>query len=162
MTAPRAVPAILVVALGACMAGASDPEPQPGAGAGPDTIRGAVAVVGAEPLTQVVLRTDGRQVRLDGPATDELRQVHGLVVQADGRLRDGAMTVTGFRVREADGLPAADGTLEVRGDTAVLVTASGGRLEWTPVPSALRTRAGQRVWIAGPPGSEPQAWGVIR
>ena len=162
MIGPRAVPGLLVAVLAACTAGAPDADGPPGAGAAPDTLRGAVAVVGAEPLTHVVLRVDGRQVRLDGPATDQLRQVHGLVVRADGRIRDDGMTVTGFRVREADGLPAADGTLEVHGDTAVVVTASGDRLRWTPVPSALRPSAGERVWIAGPPGSEPRAWGVIR
>ena len=102
-----------------------------------DTLRGEVAVVGADPLTRVVLRTDDRSITLEGPAVDQLRRVNGLTVRVDGSLRDDAMTVTSFRVRAVDGLPAADGVLVVEGDTAVLVR------------------------IAGEMGGEPQAWGVI-
>lgn len=126
-----------------------------------DTLRGTIAVVGADPMTRVILRTDDQRVTLRGSATDRLRRVTGLVVRVTGRRDGAAMTVTSFRVREAEGLPAADGILEVDGDTAVLVTPDGERLRYSPVPTALRARAGARVWIAGPVGGEPQAWGVI-
>ena len=125
-----------------------------------DTLRGTVLVVGADPVTRLVLRTDDGQIGLEGPAAGPLRRAAGLGVRVDGRIADGAMTVTAFRIREADGMPAADGLLEVAGDTAVLVTPDG-RLPYAPVPTALRARVGAWVWIAGPPGGEPQAWGVL-
>jgi hypothetical protein len=149
----------VAVALGACAGGSGGGGPDPDAA--PDTVRGTVLVVGADPMTRVVLRTGDGRLDLEGPEADRLRRVNGLGVRVDGRIDGAAMTVTGFRVREADGLPAADGILELDGDAAVLVTAAGERLRYTPVPSALRARAGERVWIAGAVGGEPQAWGVI-
>jgi hypothetical protein len=127
-----------------------------------DTVRGTVRVVGADPATRVVVRTDGATVAVAGAAADALRRVNGLVVMVRGRLADGRMDASAFRVREADGVPAADGVLEIDGRDAVLVTADGERLRFSPVPTALRARAGARVWIAGEVGAEPQAWGVIR
>lgn len=126
-----------------------------------DTLRGTVLVVGADPVTQVVLRTEHGRVTLQGPALDQLRRVNGIGVRVDGRLEGTTMTAAGFRVREVDGVPAADGTLEIDGATAILTTPDGRRLRYAPVPTSLRARAGQHVWIAGRPGGEPQAWGVI-
>lgn len=150
----------LLAVVGACASGGND-DPDADAVAAPDTLRGTVMVVGADPMTRVVLRTDTGRVSLEGEAADRLRRVNGLGVRVDGRLAGSAMTVVDFRVREADGMPAADGILELDGDTAVLVTATGRRLRYTPVPSALRARVGARVWIAGRADGAPQAWGVI-
>lgn len=152
---------LLAFLLGACAPSPDAGDAAASGGAMTDTLRGTVAVVGADPLTRVVLRTGAVGIDLEGPEADTLRRVNGLVVRVEGRLQDSVMTVTGFRVREADGLPAADGILEIHGDSAVLVTPTGERLQYAPVPSALRAAAGKRVWIAGPVGSEPQAWGVI-
>lgn len=161
MSAPLPHRVLLVtLAMAGCVAGASEAGDATGGGVA-DTLRGTVAVVGADPLTRVVLRTGSTGIGLEGPAADTLRRVNGLVVRVEGRLQDSVMTVTGFRVREADGLPAADGILEIEGDAAVLVTPTGERLRYAPIPSALRDVAGERVWIAGAVGSEPQAWGVI-
>lgn len=151
--------ALFLVALGAltgCAGGPGTGEPMTA-----DTLRGTVRVVGADPVTMVVLTTDQGSVTLRGEATDALRRVNGLVVRVRGTLRDNAMDVTAFRVREVDGMPAADGVLELEGETAVLVTPDGRRIRYTPVPVALRSRVGARVWIAGTEGGEPQAWGVI-
>lgn len=149
-----------LVSLTAC-GGATGEADGPGAGTAPDTVRGTVAVVGADPATHVVVETDGGRLRVRGPAADGLRRVAGLDVRVDGRLDGATLTATGFRVRELDSLPAADGVLEIDGDAAVLVTPSGERVRYSPVPAALRARAGARVWIAGRPGQEPQAWGLI-
>ncbi len=145
-----------LTALAGCAGGPGAGEPMAA-----DTLMGTVRVVGADPATMVVLATADGRVTLRGDATDGLRRVNGLVVWVRGTARDDAMEVTGFRVREADGIPAADGILELDGDTAVLVTPDGARLRYTPVPTALRGRVGARVWIAGRAGGEPQAWGVI-
>ena len=127
----------------------------------PDTVRGVVAVVGADPLTRVMIEADGRRLTVAGPAEDGLRRVHGLEVRVDGRIEGSTLTAARFRVRALGELPAADGTLEVDGDTAVLVTPDGDRLSFGSAPPALRARAGARVWIAGHEGDAPQAWGVI-
>ncbi len=151
-------PALAVFVLTACVVTSG------GSGAGGtavDTLRGTVAVTGADPLTHVVLRTDAGAVDVQGPGAELLRSVNGLEVMVEGHRAGSTLTARAFRVREADGLPAADGVLEVEGDTAILVTPGGERLAYTPIPSALRARAGQRVWIAGVVGSEPRAWGVI-
>lgn len=153
----------LLGGLAACAAG------EPGAGkpagaaepAAVDTLRGTVRVVGADPVTQLILRTEDGPVDLQGPAADELRRVNRLVVRVRGHLDGSTMTVADFRVRTAEGLPAADGTLEIDGNAAVLVTPDGERLRYAPAPTSLRARAGSRVWIAGEVGGEPQAWGVI-
>lgn len=154
-------PALALALAGVACAAGTGGDPAPAGDPAPDTLRGTVMVVGADPVTRVVLRTAAGRVGLEGEAADRLRRVNGLGVRVDGRVDGATMIVTGFRVREADGLPAADGVLEVDGDTAVLVTATGERLRYAPVPSALRARAGARVWIAGEVGGAPQAWGVI-
>lgn len=161
----------LTSALAACTAGGGAADGTIGGDArGPDaaadtvatdTVRGTVAVVGADPVTHVVLRIGDGTVSVEGPATDGLRRVNGLGVEAAGRVDGAAMHVTDFRVREAEGLPAADGILEIHGDTAVLIGPGDERRRYTPVPASLRARAGARVWIAGQVGGEPQAWGVI-
>ena len=130
-----------------------------------DTVRGIVAIDGAEPLTRVVVRRpDGRAIEVRGPLADTLRGAVGLDVMVSGA-RAGAggdlIEAAGFRVRGLDGIAAADGRLELDGDGVVLVTVDGGRLRYPAAAEALRRLAGRRVWIAGTPGSEPQQWGAL-
>jgi hypothetical protein len=135
------------------------------AGAGPmaaDTLHGMVEVVGAEPLTRVVLRTAHGDVVLAGHYAEPLRNASGIEVWAAGRLAaDGSMLLDAFRVRAVDGVPAVDGVLELDGAGAVLVTADGDRIRFSTAPVGLRALAGQRVWISGPPGGEPRSWGSL-
>lgn len=159
------------LALAACAAPAHEPAPAPGgtgveaeepAAATPaDTLRGTVAVVGAEPLTELVLQVDGRPIRLEGSAVTTLRHADGLEVRVAGTRLDDRFRVASFRVRGAHGLPAADGILALDGDDAVLATTRGELLRFRPAPRALREHEGARVWIAGAPGGEPQAWGIL-
>jgi hypothetical protein len=151
----------VITLAGAALAGCAA-TPEAGGPVAGDTLRGTVRVVGADPATMVVLDTGDGRVTLRGEATAGLRRVNGLGVWVRGALRGGAVDVTAFQVREADGMPAADGVLQLDGEAAVLVTADGERLRYTPAPAALRARVGARVWIAGPVGGEPQAWGVIQ
>lgn len=149
-----------LAALGATACG-----PNQHAEAGPmaaDTARGLVAVVGADPATRVVMRTPDGDLPLTGEHAAALRRAAGIEVWAAGRrAADGALEVEAYRVRSADGLEAVDGVLEMDGDAAVLVTPAGDRIRYTPVPPGLRPLEGRRVWIAGPPGGEPQAWGSL-
>lgn len=126
-----------------------------------DTLRGTIAVVGAEPLTTVVIDAGPARMPLEGRAVEALRRVNGLEVRLEGRREGRAYVAESFRVRGADGKPAADGILEVSGDSVFLVTPEGERLGHTPVPAALRGWVGDRVWIAGTVGGEPRAWGRI-
>jgi hypothetical protein len=126
-----------------------------------DSLRGTVAVVGAEPLTRLVLRTHAGAVDLEGRAAPALRSVRGAEVRVDGRQDGDRFIADAFRVRAVDGVPAADGTLELDGDRAVLVAPDGTRIPYGYAPAALREHRGQRVWIAGPADAEPLAWGRI-
>lgn len=127
-----------------------------------DTARGVLEVVGAEPLTRVALRTAEGQLPLSGPAADTLRMASGIEVWVSGaHHEDGSLRVDSYQVRSVAGVPATDGVLELDGDAAVLVTATGERVRFTPAPAGLRGLEGRRVWIAAPPGSEPQSWGVL-
>lgn len=127
-----------------------------------DSLRGTVAVVGAEPLTRVVLQSvAGEQLQIEGRAATLLRRLDGIDVLVGGRFARGRLQVGSFRVVGANGRPAADGVLALEGTAAVLVGANGVRLHFTPAPLTLRDHVGSRVWIAGVPGGEPEAWGVI-
>ncbi|HSH46661.1 MAG TPA: hypothetical protein VK966_12525, partial [Longimicrobiales bacterium] len=110
-----------------------------GEAAAADTLRGEVAVVGADPLPRVVLRPasgdPAAEVWLTGPVADTLRSLTGVEVMV--RLPRPVPATTGvaealqptaFRVRALEDAPAVDGVLEVDGDIAILATASGERL----------------------------------
>jgi hypothetical protein len=157
--------AIAGLALGGCsvtVVHGSHPAAAPAAdGAPADTLRGTVQVTGAEPLTRLVLSTADGAVDLDGPAADPLRQLRGVEVAVEGRREDGRFVADAFRVRGLDGVPAADGRLELLEGRAVLIGPDGARTAFGIAPEALRAHRGRRVWIAGPAGTEPEAWGLI-
>lgn len=136
----------------------------PSAVARPDTLRGVVLVVGAEPQTMVALRTATRTITVGGAAESDLRRVVGAEVYAEGR-RGGdplrAWLVDRFIVRAMDGVPARDGILETSGDAIVLRLADGSRSPIVSPPAALRTHVGQRVWLTGSARAAPEAWGLI-
>ena len=165
----RAPGAPALALAGALLAGACGPghADAPGSDQAPpsadgDTLRGIVAITGSDPLTTVVLRkADGAAVAIRGALADTLRHAEGLDVRLTGAVADGAVSPRRFLVRGMDGLPAADGTLELHGDTAVLATADGARIRHPLAPEDLRLMAGRRVWIAGHPGAEPQHWGAL-
>jgi hypothetical protein len=146
--------------------------------AAPDTLRGLVAVVGAEPGSWVVLRpaTGGPEITLQGDPVRELRRLSGVEVQVEGQAGAGGGAVAGppgasagrsftvqrFAVLAVDGIPAVDGVLEIEDDVAYLILTGGDRIRIAHLPAALRDQSGARVWLAGPLEGEIQAFGVIR
>ena len=164
------VAAALLGAAAACNSGSMPPGGAPGAAsaAAVDTLRGTVAVVGAAPVTRVVLRPagGGADIELVGAQRDALARVAGAEVRVAGRHTRGtasapALEVASFAVTAVDGQPAVDGRLEREGGQLVLVTADGRRIRLVQPPAALADLVGGRVWVAGPLDREPQAFGLI-
>lgn len=169
---------MLVVLLGACArpsaatAGAQGRGPT-AEGVSLDTVRGVVRVVGASPMTAVLLATAaGDRVSVSGRATDALRRLAGLEVTATGRrtgARDAMAAPRGlpvfeadrFVVRASDGVPAHDGILLRQRDRWELLLDDGRRVAVAALPPSLGARVGRRVWLAGALEGAPVAYGVI-
>jgi hypothetical protein len=160
---PGAGVGVTLAMAAAVLAGACGTNHQPGEGPmAADTVRGVVEVAGAEPLTRLVLRTPDGDLPLSGPPAEALRRASGVEVWLAGsRSEDGSLVVATYRVLSVDGVQATDGVLELEGNAAILVTPEGKRVRFAPAPAGLRSLAGQRVWIAGPPGGEPHSWGML-
>jgi hypothetical protein len=146
--------------------GTSAPPPPSGSppAAASDTARGIVAVVGAVPITEVVLRQPtGRPITLTGPLAKEIGVASGADVAVRGRRVDArTIEVDSYAVRSVDGVTAITGTLAADGDRLVLVTDDGRRHLIARPPAPLREHVGARVWITGDLGSVINAYGVLR
>lgn len=132
-------------------------------------LRGVVAVVGAEPMTEVVLRGDaGRSVRLVGAAQEELRRLSGVEVWVRGRLVPGptprpSLEVARYAVLSVGGVPARDGVIAAASGQWYLVTLDGTWHRLPPgAPAALRAQLGARVWVSGRDTNQIASFGVIR
>lgn len=141
------------------------PEPE----TRPDTLRGTVAVVGADPATYVTLRRGdaAEELILVGEHERALARLAGMeiwveAVPAEGPIPRPTVHVLRYAVRAMDDLPAVDGVL-TRDDEGryVLRLADGSRRVIQQPPEALRHQLGARVWVAGPPDRSPQAYGII-
>ena len=161
---------LLGAAAAACNSGGvpAGGTPDAASAAAVDTLRGTVAIVGADPLTRVVLRPagGGADVELVGAQREALGRLAGAEVRVAGRQARGtasapALEVASFAVTAVDGQPAVDGRLEREGGDLVLVTADGRRIRLVQPPAALQDWVGARVWVAGPLDREPQAFGLI-
>jgi hypothetical protein len=149
---------LAVLASGAC----APNHGEEGSPMAADTARGIVEIVGAEPITSVRIATADGRLTLTGPDADGLRLAAGTEVWVAGTREAGdGFRIEAFAVRAIDGMAAVDGILELDGDAAVLVTRTGDRVRFAPAPAGLRPLEGRRVWIAGPAGGEPQAWGSL-
>jgi hypothetical protein len=139
------------------------PTPTP-APAASDTARGIAAVVGAVPITEVVLRpASGRPITLTGPLAREIGVASGADVWVRGRRVDArTIEVASYAVRSVDGVTAITGTLTADGDRLVLVSDDGRRHAIARPPAPLREHVGARVWITGDLGTTINAYGVLR
>lgn len=139
----------------------------------PDTARGVVQRVGAEPLAAMVLvPEDGSVLALHGAAPADLAAVSSVEVMVAGSMttrRDPAAAPAGapvfevrwFEVRAVEGVPALDGVLEQDGPRWLLRTRDGVRHVVARLPSLLTGEPGARVYLAGPLDQPPVAYGII-
>lgn len=141
--------------------------------AGGDTLRGIVSITGSEPMTSVVVTPrQGDAVIVQGAPAIALRNADGLEVRLDGK-RTGARAIgagpgpspvfeaRAFIVRALDGQPAMDGTLERAVSGFALRTADGRLTAIAALPDGLREHVGARVYLVGPLGAAPSAYGVL-
>jgi len=145
------------------------PGVPPAAPVGDTVVRGVVAVVGADPLPEVVVAAGprGREVAVIGPLRAELGALSGAEVEVRGRSVPNplgapplAVDVASYEIVLIGGEPPIVGTLEARGDEVWL---AGRRL--VAAPRELRGAVGRKVWAVGRPtegGVTVLSFGVIR
>ncbi len=123
-----------------------------------DTVRGVLTFRGVEPTRQVVLQTPDGTVALSGMATRGLARVVGTEVVIRGvRISPVDIVVSDYIVRASEGVRVYDGVLNSVEGTLRL---TGGGVHRVPVPPAIRSLSGSRVWIAVRDGV-PIRYGVI-
>lgn len=144
---------------------------QPRQGSGDTIARGVVAVVGADPLSQVTVSVrfgqETRQVAVLGPLRAELGTLHGTAVEIRGTAVANvqpapprAVLVTSYEVVAINGERPIVGVLEEKQDG---LSVSGTHL--VGAPQELAQAVGSKVWVLGRPsngGIVVQAYGIIR
>ena len=143
----------------------------------PDSARGIVRRVGADPLSRLaLLAVPPRTVpplALTGALSTELQAAEGLEITVAGRMtaeisRDvspgGArvFVAQSYRVHAADGVEAHDGVLASENGRWFLEVSPSTRVAIIEMPSALTSHLGARVFLVGPLTKAPQAFGVLR
>lgn len=154
--------------------GAGGPLAAPEGRGAPDTARGLLERIGNEPLASLVLRRgEAAGLALESAEMDLLVAVVGTEIVVAGQLTDRVdhtaspvglpvFEVAWFEVRAVEGVPALDGALESDGSVWFLRTRDGVRHALRHVPPSLTSRAGARVFLAGPPDQAPAGYGVIQ
>jgi hypothetical protein len=174
--------AVIVTVLDACTRRALSPKQEVGmtdeiAMASPDTARGIVRRVGADPLSRLALLPvpprAAPPLALSGVMDSELQAAEGLEVMVAGRLTTeisrevapgGArvFTVQRFAVRAADGVEAHDGRLVSLNGRWYLESTPDTRVLIVGLPGALTGQVGARIFLVGPLNKTAQAFGVLR
>ncbi len=121
-------------------------------GVAPDTARGTVAVVGADPFTAVILQTAEGEIALDGPLTNELETLHGAQLSVTGtehRLTESGggrsrFAVAGYTIESIGGEKPVVGILSIRDDSVWV-----GSTRLAAVPREFLELAGAKVWVTG-------------
>lgn len=105
---------------------------------------------------------DGTEIALTGDQAGTMSTLIGDGVEVSGVLDDvGQLTVQRFVLLTVGGESVMDGVLDLTEDGFTLhLTAGGHRIVIDP-PEELQQLVGNRVWIAGPDGATPTAFGVI-
>ena len=143
----------------------------------PDTARGIVRRIGADPLSRLTLfptaASDSNPLALSGAMHSELAAAEGLEVMITGtRTAERAMDVAPggfivfdvrrFVVRAVDGVQAHDGILRRLGGRMYLETSPGNRRPIVHLPNALQDQVGARIFLVGSLERAPIAFGVLR
>ncbi|MBU6365300.1 MAG: hypothetical protein KJT01_03755 [Gemmatimonadetes bacterium] len=166
---------MLALATAGCSRPATPPPP-PRSAVGADTVRGIVAVTGADPQWRITLTTAGGVVHdvrsAGGSATslDELKGADHLEVTLLGDVTAGpgelpgarGFRMTGFVVRAADGADAMDGILVREPSGYGLRLMDGTTLPIAALPKPLTGQVGARIFWVGPTDLLPAAYGVLR
>lgn len=165
--------AVLAAASVLAGCGAGSQAGQAGAAPATDsvTVVGVVAVVGADPLAQLVVRSEGGEpTALVGPLRSELEQTVGLEVRVTGAAVDAmppsrmALDVWSYETVALNSVPAHTGVLEQTDDGLRLVGATQSWMLADP-PDALRAAVGAKAWVAGDASGGPlriTAFGIIK
>ena len=139
-----------------------------------DTVRGTIAVTGAEPLTVVVVETGTGQIALEGPLIDELATLQGAEVSVTGTVVDPEKPPAGASTRRRSRLVVASYTIEsIAGEKPVVGVlsvrngkAAVGDTRLTEPPKELLSLDGAKVWVVGTrgPGHDLRvsSYGVLR
>jgi hypothetical protein len=141
-----------------------------------DTVRGVVAVTGADPAWRLTLTTAASAVydvtSAGGTATPlaELRAADHLEVTLLGNVSAGAgelpgargFVMTSFVVRAADGAGALDGILIREPAGYALRLMDGTALPIATLPRTLEGQVGARIYWVGATNRPPAAYGVLR
>ncbi len=128
----------------------------------PDSAVGVVSVVGTAFDKAVALRVGETVIQLGLTDADigSMGRMGGVQVVVRG-IRSGAnFSVVSFTARSVEGQPVIDGTIRVEGHDVLLDT-SNGRIPLGNPPAALRSLAGTRIWLSGPPETGPNSYGII-
>ncbi len=143
----------------------------------PDTARGIIRRIGADPLSRLALFPTAASgfapLALSGAVQAELAAAEGLEVMITGTLTsERAMdvapggflvfSVRRFVVRAADGVEAHDGVLRRLGGRLYLETSPGERRPIVHLPTALQDQVGARIFLVGSLERAPIAFGVLR
>ncbi len=153
---------------------AAPPRASRGTTPADSSAQGVVRVVGADPLSQVVLQTtvDGARVRVGvtGPLRAELGQLVGAEVRVWGPAVPNrpptpprAIDVSRYEIVSVNGERPHVGELVLRVNGMWLISESEMRL--ANVPDDLSDLSGAWVWIVGPVRGEVltvQTYGIIR
>jgi len=141
-----------------------------------DTVRGVVAVTGADPAWRLTLTTAASAVydvtSAGGTATPlaELRAADHLEVTLLGNVSAGAgelpgvrgFVMTSFVVRAADGAGALDGILIREPAGYALRLMDGTARPIATLPRTLEGQVGARIYWVGATNTPPAAYGVLR
>lgn len=144
----------------------SDAEAEAMAG---DTLEGVVSVVGADPMAEVVIRSDSRTTAVTGALQDEIGRVSGARVRIWGPAAAGrvaaasAIDATGYEILEVAGEKPYVGLLQSRG--AELWLLGERELHILDPPTELRQLVGAKAWVTGTADGSilrVRSYGVLR
>lgn len=137
---------------------------------GDTTATGIVRVVGADPITSVVLDSDGRQVAVRGGLADEVERLAGATVRVWGRPVPNtpptpplAIEVSGYDILSINGATPVVGILRL-GEDAPRIEGDSTVLLAFPHPGLLSLE-GAKVWVVGRPAGGMlivHGYGLIR
>ncbi len=145
---------------------ASRPAASVPAAAPRDTARGYLALVGAAPVRQLVLRqrdTTAGAIMLHGPHSTTLSDLRGMEVWVGGTRDPGpsGMVVDRFVVRSVAGVRTLDGRLAAEGSGLALDLTEGGRVTLEQPLPEMKSYIGRRIWMTGDPTKRVERYGVI-